>query len=414
ALAIINPLLDSKDYAKGAINGNVKFSGSLNEPLLTGNINLQNSEIKSSQLPIDIKSAKFDLNFNGKSSTLKGILTTQAGNVNINGNASWNTIDKWQASLAVNGAAMEVTVPPMIVMSIVPDIKINATQDELTLLGKVSIPKGKITVESLPASSVDVSPDEIMLDINRNPLRPQEFGIKINSYLELDIGDNVVVDAFGLKASLKGNLIAAQTNKGLDLHGEVLIPTGRFHAYGQDLVIHKGIITFSGSADQAILDIEAIRNPESMENSNIMAGVRVTGSSESPQIEIFSDPAMSQQEALSYLIRGQGLDNAEQSDSDMMTALLVGIGTAKTGKYIGDIGNVFGIKNLTLDTQGAGNNSKVVVSGYILPNLQLKYGVGIFDSLATFTLRYRLMPSLYLDATSSLAQTLDLIYQFDF
>ncbi|MCO6553488.1 MAG: translocation/assembly module TamB [Gilliamella sp.] len=414
ALAIINPLLDSKDYAKGAINGNVKFSGSLNEPLLTGNINLQNSEIKSSQLPIDIKSAKFDLNFNGKSSTLKGVLTTQAGNVNINGNASWNTIDKWQASLAVNGAAMEVTVPPMIVMSIVPDIKINVTQDELTLLGKVSIPKGKITVESLPASSVDVSPDEVMLDINRKPIRPQEFGIKINSHLEIDIGDNVIVDAFGLKASLKGSLIAAQTNKGLDLHGEVLIPTGRFHAYGQDLIIHKGIITFSGSADQATLDIEAIRNPEAMENSNIMAGIRVTGSSESPKIEVFSDPAMSQQEALSYLIRGQGLDSTEQSDSDMMTALLVGIGTAKTGKYIGDIGNVFGIKNLTLDTQGAGNNSKVVVSGYILPNLQLKYGVGIFDSLATFTLRYRLMPSLYLDATSSLAQTLDLIYQFDF
>ncbi|NUF48619.1 autotransporter assembly complex protein TamB [Gilliamella sp. ESL0250] len=414
ALAIINPLLDSKDYAKGAINGKVKFSGSLNDPLLTGNINLQNSEIKSSQLPIDVKSAKFDVNFTGKSSTLKGILATQAGNVNINGNASWNTFDKWQASLTVNGAAMEVSVPPMIAMTIVPDIKISATQDELALLGKVSIPKGKITVESLPSSSIDVSPDEVMLDINRKEINPQKFGMKIFSHLEIAIGDQVMVDAFGLKASLKGNLIAAQTNKGLDLHGEVLIPTGRFHAYGQDLVIHKGIITFSGSTDQAMLDIEAIRNPESMDNSNIMAGIRVTGSLESPKIEVFSDPAMSQQEALSYLIRGQGLDSAEQSDSDMMTALLVGIGTAKTGKYIGDIGNAFGIKNLTLDTQGAGNNSKVVVSGYILPNLQLKYGVGIFDSLATFTLRYRLMPSLYLDATSSLAQTLDLIYQFDF
>ncbi|WP_085247861.1 autotransporter assembly complex protein TamB [Gilliamella mensalis] len=414
ALAIINPLLDSKDYAKGAINGKVKFSGSLNDPLLIGNINLQNSEIKSSQLPIDVKSAKFDLNFTGKSSTLKGILTTQSGNVNINGNASWNTFDKWQASLTVNGAAMEVSVPPMIVMSIIPDIKINATPDELTLLGKVNIPKGKITVESLPSSSIDVSPDEVMLDMNRKEIKPQKFGMKIFSHLEIAIGDKVIVDAFGLKASLKGNLIATQTNKGLDLHGEVLIPTGRFHAYGQDLIIHKGIITFSGSTDQAMLDIEAIRNPESMENSNIMAGIRVTGSSESPKIEVFSDPAMSQQEALSYLIRGEGLDSAEQGDSDMMTALLVGIGTAKTGKYIGDIGNVFGIKNLTLDTQGAGNNSKVVVSGYILPNLQLKYGVGIFDSLATFTLRYRLMPSLYLDATSSLAQTLDLIYQFDF
>lgn len=414
ALAIINPLLDKDDFAKGSINGNVNFSGSLMDPYLTGNIDLKHSEIKSSQLPIDLKSAKVDLNFNGKSSTLKGVLTTKSGNIDINGHANWDTFDKWQADLSVTGAAMEVTVPPMVVLSIIPNIRIDATQDEIILSGKVSIPKGKITVESLPASSVDVSPDEVMLDKNYQVIEKQKLGIKISSHIEIDIGEHVTVDAFGLNASLKGNLLAAQTNKGLDLHGQVLIPTGRFHAYGQDLVIRKGIITFSGPTDQAKLDIEAIRNPDSIDNSSITAGIRVTGSSEEPKIEIFSDPAMSQQEALSYLIRGQGLESTDQSDNDMMTALLVGIGTAKTGKYIGDIGNVFGIKNLSLDTQGAGNNSKVVVSGYILPNLQLKYGVGIFDSLATFTLRYRLMPRLYLEATSGLAQTLDFIYQFEF
>lgn len=414
ALAIINPLLDKKDYANGAIHGVVKFSGTLFDPYLTGGIELKHSEIKSSELPVDIKSAKVNISFNGKSSTLQGVLTTQAGNVNINGNANWNSIDKWQAALTVNGAAMVVTIPPMIVMTVIPDIKINATQDELTLLGKVSIPKGKITVESLPQSSIDVSPDEVMLDRNNQEIKPQKFGMKINSHLEINIGNKVTINAFGLKASLTGNLIAQQSNKGLDVHGEILIPKGRFQAYGQDLIIRKGILTFSGPTDQVMLDIEAIRNPESMENTNVTAGIRVTGLSNDPKVEVFSDPAMSQQEALSYLTRGQGLDSSNQSDNDMMTALLVGLGTAKTGKYIGDIGNAFGIKNLSLDTQGAGDSSKVVVSGYILPNLQLKYGVGIFDSLATFTLRYRLMPSLYLEAISGLAQSMDIIYQFEF
>ena len=414
ALAIINPLLDKKEYAKGAINGAVNFSGTLAQPELNGNIDLKHSEIKSSLLPADIKSARININFNGKSSTLKGVLTTQAGNININGNASWNTIDKWQAALTVNGAAMEVTMPPMIVMKVIPDVNITANQDELTLTGKVNIPKGKITVESLPPSSIDVSSDEVMLDENNREIKPQNFGMKINSRLEINIGDKVTVDAFGLKASLKGNLILLQSNKGLDVHGEILIPKGRFQAYGQDLIVRKGVLTFSGPTDQVMLDVEAIRNPDSMENNTITAGIRVTGLSTDPKVEVFSDPAMSQQEALSYLIRGQGLDSSDQSDNDMMTALLVGLGTAKTGKYIGDIGNIFGIKNLSLDTQGAGDSSKVVVSGYILPHLQLKYGVGIFDSLATFTLRYRLMPNLFLEATSGLAQAVDLIYQFEF
>lgn len=72
------------------------------------------------------------------------------------------------------------------------------------------------------------------------------------------------------------------------------------------------------------------------------------------------------------------------------------------------------MKNLSLDTEGVGDSSAVVVSGYITPDLQVKYGVGIFDSLATLTLRYRLMPRLYLEAVSGLDQALDLLYQFEF
>ncbi len=44
--------------------------------------------------------------------------------------------------------------------------------------------------------------------------------------------------------------------------------------------------------------------------------------------------------------------------------------------------------NLALDTQKGWAIRRVVVSGYVLPGLQVKYGVGIFDSLATLALRY--------------------------
>ncbi len=80
---------------------------------------------------------------------------------------------------------------------------------------------------------------------------------------------------------------------------------------------------------------------------------------------------------------------------------------------MGKIGETFGVSNLALDTQG-GRFVPVVVSGYVLPGLQVKYGVGIFDSLATLTLRYRLMPKLYLEAVSGVDQALDLLYQFEF
>lgn len=122
---------------------------------------------------------------------------------------------------------------------------------------------------------------------------------------------------------------------------------------------------------------------------------------------------MSQQAALSYLLRGQGLES-DQSDSAAMTSMLIGLGVAQSGQIVGKIGETFGVSNLALDTEGVGDSSQVVVSGYVLPGLQVKYGVGIFDSIATLTLRYRLMPKLYLEAVSGVDQALDLLYQSSF
>ena len=94
--------------------------------------------------------------------------------------------------------------------------------------------------------------------------------------------------------------------------------------------------------------------------------------------------------------------------------MLIGLGVAQSGQLVGKIGETFGVSDLAVDTQGVGDSSQVVVSGKITNDLQVKYGVGIFDSLATLTLRYRLMPKLYLEAVSGVNQALDLLYQFEF
>ncbi|KSB27406.1 hypothetical protein LFZ20_19685, partial [Salmonella enterica subsp. enterica serovar Johannesburg str. SA20025782] len=67
---------------------------------------------------------------------------------------------------------------------------------------------------------------------------------------------------------------------------------------------------------------------------DVIAGVRVTGTADEPKAEIFSDPAMPQAEALSYLLRGQGLDS-NQSDSAAMTSMLIGLGVAQSGQVVG-------------------------------------------------------------------------------
>ncbi len=411
-LAMANAIFSRGEKAAGMLNANLRLAGNAQSPQLFGQMQLNGVDIDGNFMPFDMLPSQLAMNFNGMSSTLTGTVRTQQGQINLSGDADWSQIDNWRARVAAKGSKVRITVPPMVRLDVSPDVVFEATPQLFTLDGRVDVPWARIVVHDLPESAVGVSSDEVMLDKNLQPEETRRASIPINSNLIVHVGNNVRLDAFGLKARLTGDLKVAQDKQGLGLNGQITIPEGRFHAYGQDLLVRKGELLFSGPPDQPLLNIEAIRNPEATEN-DVIAGVRVTGTADEPKAEIFSDPAMSQQEALSYLLRGQGLDS-NQSDSAAMTSMLVGLGVAQSGQVVGKIGETFGVSNLALDTQGVGDSSQVVVSGYVLPGLQVKYGVGIFDSLATLTLRYRLMPKLYLEAVSGVDQALDLLYQFEF
>ncbi|AIR64973.1 autotransporter assembly complex protein TamB [Cedecea neteri] len=412
SLAIANAIFSKGEKADGTLNANLRLGGNLERPQMFGQMQLNGVDVEGNFMPFEMQPSQIAMNFNGMNSTLQGVVRTKQGQIVLSGDADWTQIDNWRARIAAKGSKVRITVPPMVRLDVSPDIEFVATPSLFTLNGNVDVPWARIVVHDVPDSAVGVSSDEVMLDKDLKPVSPKSAGIPINSNLTIHVGNNVRLDAFGLKARLTGDLKMVQDKQGLGLNGQINIPQGRFHAYGQDLIVRKGELLFSGPPDNPYLNIEAIRNPDSTENS-VTAGVRVTGPADEPKAEIFSDPAMSQQEALSYLLRGQGLDTSG-NDGDAMTSMLVGLGVAQSGQVVGKIGETFGVSNLALDTAGVGDSSQVVVSGYVLPGLQVKYGVGIFDSLATLTLRYRLMPKLYLEAVSGVDQALDLLYQFEF
>lgn len=411
SLAMLNPALMQGEKVAGVLNAGLRLGGNLQRPQVFGQLALRNVDVDGNFMPVDLTSANLTMLFNGMSSTLEGLIQTSQGQINLNGDADWSQLDNWRARVAAKGNRVRVTVPPMVRMDVSPDLVFQATPSMFNLDGRVDIPWARITVQEVPESAVGVSSDEVMLDQNLQPIAPKSAAIPINSNLVIHIGNDVRLDAFGLKARLNGDLKLVQDKRGLGLNGQINIPSGRFHAYGQDLIVRKGELQFAGPPDQPYLNLEAIRNPEATEN-DVTAGLRVTGLADEPKVEIFADPAMSQQEALSYLLRGQGLNS--DGDGNALTSALVGLGVAQSGQVMGKIGETFGVSNLALDTAGVGDSQQVQVSGYVLPGLQVKYGVGIFDSLATLTLRYRLMPKFYLEAVSGIDQALDVLYQFEF
>ena len=410
---LVNSFLSPGESAEGQWFGNLRFAGTLEEPLIYGRTGLFNAKLDSTKLPFEMLPSDIKLTFNGNSSTLEGHLKTPQGEVALNGSADWRTIGEGKAIVTTKGSNLRVTLPPDIEFDLTTDVTCEASSDLIKLDGAISIPWAKVSVSKLPASAVDVSDDVVRLDRPRAKKKAAGKPIPIESNLRIHIGDDVRVEAMGLKARLTGNLNVIQDNGTLGLTGQISVPSGSFKAYGQALLVRRGEFHFVGAVANPLLDLEAIRNPDRTAD-DVIAGIRVTGSVDSPQVAVFSDPAKSETEALSYLIRGEGLDPSGDSDNTMITSALINLGLSQGSHVFESLGDAVGISGLGFETEGVGDSSQLVVSGYVLPGLKVKYGVGIFDSLATLTLRYRVIPRLYVEAVSGVDQALDLLYSFEF
>ncbi|WP_447059567.1 autotransporter assembly complex protein TamB [Vibrio alginolyticus] len=411
-LDFLAPLIGEYSLFKANMNTDLAISGDVMHPKVNGQFLIDQMKLQGEVTPIDINSGQVVINFKGHQADLDAGILTPDGELNVTGDADWQDLQNWRTKARVFAKELNVDLPPMVKIKVEPDMTIDVTPQLAKIEGDINLPWGRIVVEELPPSAVGVSSDTVILDKNLQPVddvAAMPFDVETN--INIKIGDDFQLAAFGLKGGLKGNLNVTQKDKGPFIVGEVNVVDGSYRSFGQDLLIKEGKILMNGPPDQPYLSIKAIRNPDNTQD-DVIAGVQVSGSASDPSIEIFSEPAMNQANALSYLLRGQDIDG--EAGGNAMTTTLIGLSLAKSGRVVGEIGEAFGVQDLQLDTAGSGDDSQVTVSGYILPGLQVKYGVGIFNSLGEFTVRYRLMQDLYLEAVSGVDSAVDLLYQFEF
>ncbi|OOF79269.1 DUF490 domain-containing protein [Rodentibacter caecimuris] len=423
-LALVNQLFSNGESINGEIVSTLTLAGNLEKPLLNGYFDVRNVATKLKMLPFEVTKGDIAIRFNGTSSTLQGNVQTPEGRLTMTGRANWANLANWNTEVRAETENFKLDLPSMGKLRLSTNVLAKATPKLLELSGNVDIPWARIKVDTLPDNAEPVSEDEVILNgprkskeelINREFASTTKSGMEIRSDLKIKIGNDVHFDAYGFKSNLEGLLSVKQEKGRLGLYGQIDLKNGRYASFGQDLLIRKGQINFAGLPSQPMLNIEAIRNPEAMEDSNITAGVKVVGVASNPEVTIFSNPSKPQDQALSYLLTGRSLEDSGQAGSGgSVGAALLGMGLAKSGKLMGGIGEAFGIQDLNLGTAGVGDSSKVQVSGNIGKRLQVKYGVGLFDGLAEVTLRYRLLPQLYFQSVSGTNQVFDLLYQFEF
>jgi translocation and assembly module TamB len=224
-----------------------------------------------------------------------------------------------------------------------------------------------------------------------------------NLALGLDMGQQLRVKGRGLDTELRGQLKVTGQNARPIINGTISTESGTYAAYGQKLKIERGIVAFAGTADNPRLDILALRP-----NIEQRVGVAITGPLQTLRVRLFSEPELSDQEKLAWLVLGRAPDTLGRNDIALLQraaiALLAGEGEAPTDKLMKSLG----IDDITL-RQGEGNLKETVVGvgKQINERLYLGYERGVNATTGTWQLTYRIARSFSLRAQSGLDNAVD-------
>lgn len=401
-VSVARPFVPMIDKLNGKLNGSGRISGTLLAPQVNGNVALSDGEVSGPELPVSLEKLNVQALIAGENVQLKGNWTSgPSGQGSIGGHIGW--AQALDVDISLQGTRLPITVEPYAKLEAAPDLKITLQGDKLAVSGKVLIPKGEITVRQLPPSTVKVSDDTVIVGAQTNEGKPP---MAIAMDVNVEVGqEKLSFSGFGLTANLAGHV---HIGDNLDTRGELNLNDGRYRAYGQRLTIRKARLLFAGPVDQPYLDIEAIRQTD-----DVIAGIRLSGSAEQPTTTVFSEPAMSQEQALSYLVLGRPL-STNGEDNNMVAQAALALGLAGSSSTAGKLASGLGIKDFDLDTSGSGDKTAVVASGKITDKLSLRYGVGVFEPANTIALRYMLSKKVYLEAAGGVASSLDIFYKRDF
>ncbi|MFT5756995.1 MAG: translocation and assembly module TamB [Alteromonadaceae bacterium] len=388
---------------EGTLNTKLSVTGDLDKPILNGKITLTKGKAKVFGHINTLEDINMAIDFKGYQAAISGGININKVAATITGDVNWQ--DELQGDFNFDGESLNFSIPLDLTITVSPHLNAKIKAAELKISGRIEVLNGKLSVNKLPQGSVSLSKDVIIVnDKGEKVINDKTFNVLTN--IRVLIADAFEVEGQGFVGRLGGELqVTQQPHQPLQLFGSLKVPEGRYRAYGQDLSMTKGNISFNGPVNNPYVSLQATR---SIEKEDILVGIDASGLANSLQIKLFSKPTMQQSETLSYLVRGRGLD-AKTNDSN--TAIGMALGTAITNfsGVLAQIEKLPLINRIEID----GDDKQASIAGYLGDKVYIKYGVGVIEPINELTVRFYLLSRLWVEAVSSLENSANIYYSFD-
>ncbi|AGY91516.1 hypothetical protein SPICUR_02515 [Spiribacter curvatus] len=396
---------------EGLLSAQGAVDGTLTAPRFRGSVGLRDGVLLPAALALPLEQINVSADIDGQVAALEGGFRAGDGQGAIDGRLDWQT-GALDGAVDLTGEALDVRIGTLARLAVTPDITLAINPDTLRLTGSVTIPSARIEPTGSSAGAIRRSPDAVRVGDDGQPLTSaaNDGGRSLETDLRLVLGDAVEFSVRGATGRLDGALRLRQIGTaGAEAEGVLNLIDASYEAYGQSLQVRRGRLIFAGPLARPRLDIEAIR-----EAPDIVAGLRVTGRVNDPQVQLFSRPAMAQADILSVLLTGRPPGQASPDEEELLNNAALSLGVFGGGRLGESLAEDLGVEDFQLEASGQGGDAQVSVSGYLSPNLMVRYGVGVFEPENTVSLRYYLTSQLYLEAVSGAETAFDVFYSFDY
>lgn len=325
SLKLVSPLVPDITGLKGRVDADMGLGGTLGVPALTGYARLADLGFRVPILGLDVSNGRFEAEARGRGRVdYSGGLDVGGRRLDLEG-ASRLAGGAWETRLRASGDRLKVADSKEYLALVSPDVTLQAGPEGMAVTGEIRVPEARIRPRVIPAGAVTPSPDVVMKGQGeRGP--PLPFAID----LRLALGDQVAIDAFGLRGKLRGDLRVLKDPARDELLGDgsIAVVDGAYRisggsalvaAVGKPLTVEQGRLVFANTP----LDNPGLLLTATREGGDLTAGVRVVGTLRNPKLTFFSesDPGLTQSEITNYLITGIPPKRGGESQADRSLAV---------------------------------------------------------------------------------------------
>jgi translocation and assembly module TamB len=417
SLTPLQTLIGTQAVVNGRLHAALRATGTLGSPVITGSVDGDALRIDAAQYGVHVKDGRLRARLAEGAVTLEELSFaggegrfTARGRLAEPGRAGGSHVE-WHAE------HFEVADRPDLRLVLAGDGTLALADKRVTLSGEVRVEKGHVEYEASPPGRL--GPDVVVK--GRAALPPRDAGMRnlpLSLDLDVELGRELTFAGEGLDAGLAGR-VKVTTDPTGTLRGRGTIRTlyGSYYAFGQKLTIDRGRLIFDGPLDNPALDVVALRK-----NLPVEAGVALTGTVKVPLVRITSNPPVPENEALAWLITGQGLSGAGRSDYAALSAA-AGALLGRKGKPITTrIAERIGLDDISLQSSGTATGTStspvagqvVVLGKRISDRLTLGYEQGLSLASGALRLEYALSRTLTLRAEAGVISGIGLFYRRSF